>query len=157
MTIEIKNLPDVRVAYMRHVGAYGHPGIAEMWLKFASWCAAQGFMRPRRKMYGISQDSPDVTAPEKCRYDACIEVDAHFKLTGAIGVQTITGGRFACTLFSGPAADIHAAWMKFCTVDIPAAGLTFANRPPFELYPEDYVVDEKSGAFTCWLCVPVKG
>ena len=36
-------------------------------------------MNPRRRMYGISQDSPDLTPPEKCRYDACVEVDTTFE------------------------------------------------------------------------------
>ncbi len=156
MMIEIKTFPAVRVAYMRHVGPYGHPGIAEMWPRFTAWCAAQGFMRPRRKMFGISQDSPDVTPPEKCRYDACIEVDASFAPTGEVGLQSIAGGTYACTLFTGPATQIAAAWMAFFAQVMSAPDLTLVQQPPFELYPTDYTINEATGVFTCWLCVPVK-
>ncbi len=154
-SLEVKIFPDVRVAYMRHVGPYGHPSIAQMWPRFAAWCAAHGLMNPRRKMYGISQDSPDVTPPEKCRYDACIEVDHKFLPTTEIGVQTIAGGRYACAPFTGPASAIHAAWMAAIDKVMNTPGLALTNRPPFELYPDDYVVDEASGVFHCLLCVAV--
>ena len=71
-------------------------------------------MEPRRTMYGVSHDNPDVTPPARCRYDACIEVDEGFRPEGEIGVQTLGGGRYACAEFAGPSTEIHTAWMKLC-------------------------------------------
>jgi AraC family transcriptional regulator len=34
--VEIRTLPETRVAYMRHVGRYGSPGITAMWERFES-------------------------------------------------------------------------------------------------------------------------
>ena len=156
MDVEVKNLPETRVAYMRNVGPYGGVGIPRTWQRFAAWCEERGLMRPRRTMYGICQDDPDVTPPEKCRYDACIEVDSQFKPEGEIGVQTVAGGRYACTKFAGTSADIHAAWSRFMSEWMPDSGYQADDRAAIELYDKDFVMDEKTGAFTCWLCMPVR-
>src|SRR6185369_7239272 len=121
MDVEIKKIPETRVAYMRHVGPYGSSSITRMWQRFAVWAEQQGLMQPRRRMFGISQDSPEMTAPEQCRYDACVEVDERFVPEGEVGVQTIWGGRYACAKFVGTAADIHAAWMRFLAEWLPGS------------------------------------
>jgi AraC family transcriptional regulator len=156
MDVELKTLPETLVAYMRHVGPYGESGITRTWQRFAAWCQEQGLMLPRRKMYGISQDNPDVTPPEKCRYDACVEVDAGFKPQGEIGVQTIAGGRYACAKFTGTGTDIHAAWNRLMGEWLPDSGYQCDDRPCLESYSEDFVIDEKTGVFACLLCVPVR-
>jgi len=155
MKVELKTVPPARVAYMRHVGPYGSSGIAQLWQRFAAWCGEQGLMQPRRVMYGISHDNPDVTPPEKCRYDACIEVDDDFRPGGETGVQSLRGGRFACARFSGTSAEIHAAWMQLCDW-LPDSGYQADDAPPIEIYGKDFVMDEKTGAFVCDLCMPVR-
>jgi AraC family transcriptional regulator len=156
MDVQIRTFPDTRVAYMRNVGPYGQSGIARLWQRFAAWCESQGLMQPRRKMYGISQDNPDVTPPDKCRYDAAIAVDDGFKPQGEVGIETIAGGRYACTAFAGSSEEIHAAWLAFGTSWLPTSGYQPENRPCFELYDEDFKMDERTGRFNCWLCMPVK-
>jgi AraC family transcriptional regulator len=155
MKIELKTLPEVRVAYMRHVGPYGDSGITRTWQRFAAWCGEHGLMDARRTMYGVSHDNPDVTPPAKCRYDACIEVDGGFRPEGEIGVQTLGGGRYACTEFAGPSTEIHTAWMKLCDW-LPDSSWQAADGAPLEIYGRDFVMDEKTGAFNCTLCMPVR-
>ena len=156
MKVEIRNLPETRVAYMRYVGPYGSPAITEMWIRFGRWCEGQGFTTPRRRMYGVSQDNPHLTAPEKQRYDACVEVSDAFKPTGEIGVQTIWGGRYACASFTGTSADISEAWMRFIRDWLPQSRLEPAHHPAIELYDTDFSIDPKTLAFSCLLCMPVR-
>ena len=156
MRVAIKTLPEVHVAYMRHVGPYGSSSITRTWQQFGAWCAENGLMQPRRRMYGISHDSPEITAPERCRYDACIEVDDGFRVSGEVGTQAIPGGRYACADFSGPAMEIHGAWMRLFGEWLPESRYQADDRPAFELYGTDFSVDEKTGAFSCLLCLPVR-
>jgi AraC family transcriptional regulator len=155
MNVVVKNLPEKRVAYMRSIGPYGGTEIPRLWQRFAVWCEEHGLMNPRRVMYGISQDNPEVTPPEKCRYDACIEVDASFKPTGEVGIATIAGGRYACGKFVGTPAQIHGAWNELCEW-LPDSGSQVDDRLAIEVYGLDFVMDEKTGAFNCDLCMPVK-
>ncbi|MDM0104097.1 AraC family transcriptional regulator [Variovorax sp. J22R24] len=155
MKVELKTFAPVRVAYMRQVGPYGSPEITRTWQRFAAWCGQKGLMQPRRVMYGISHDNADVTPPEKCRYDACIEVDEGFRPEGEIGVQTLGGGRFACVAYAGTASEIHAAWVRLCDW-LPDSGYQADDAPPMEVYGKDFAIDEKTGAFACELCMPVR-
>ena len=155
MDVVVKNLPSQRVAYMRSTGPYGGTEIPRTWQRFAAWCESQGFMNPRRVMYGISQDDAEVTPPEKCRYDCCVSVDDAFKPQGEVGVETVAGGRYACAKFAGTPAEIHGAWMTLFEW-LPDSGYQADDRLAVEVYDTDFTMDEKTGAFTCELCMPVR-
>jgi AraC family transcriptional regulator len=155
LNIELRTFPDTRVAYLRHVGPYGSPGIPLLWQRFAAWCGQHDLLQPGRALVGVSQDSADFTPPEKCRYDACVPVDAGFRAEGEIGVQTLAGGRYACARFEGTAMEIHTAWMKVYGEWLPGSGYQPDDRPCLEVY-DDGGVDPETGRFTCLLCVPLK-
>ena len=156
--VELRTMPATRVAYMRYVGPYGSPRITEMWQSFESWCATQGLTPPPRRMYGVAQDNPNITPAGQTRYDACIEVDDSFEESGeaAVGVQTIPGGRYACTPFFGTAGEIQAAWVKFLGRTLPDGGYHPDVAPAFEIYEPGFAVDAKTRAFACTLCVPLR-
>jgi AraC family transcriptional regulator len=157
MHVEIKAFPAMRLAYMRHTGPYGELGIAEVWARFAAWCGQNGLMNPRRKMYGISQDNPEITPADKCRYDACVEIEEAFRPDGEVGVQSFSGGRYACGRFTGkPGADVHAAWTRMFAEWLPQSGYQADDKPALELYEEDFVMEPDTGVFSCLLCVPVR-
>ena len=156
MNVEVKSLPATRVAYLRHIGPYGTPGIPHTWQRLGAWCAEHGLTLPRRTMYGIAYDNPDVTPAEKCRYDACVEVDASFGPQGEIGIQTIAGGRYLCSQFSGTSATIHEGWTKLCRGALPDRGYQADDRPTLEIYPPAFAMDKRTGALSCLLCMPVR-
>jgi AraC family transcriptional regulator len=143
----------VKVAYLRHVGPYGE-AIGAFWReRVGPWMAANDLLgRPR---YGFGHDDPDITAPEQCRYDACVEAPDGFVATGPALTTTIPGGRYATARFFGTSAQIKAAWTALLRDWLPASNLQLDARPCFEHYPSDARYDEKSGAFECELVIPV--
>lgn len=156
MNVEIKKLPATRVAYMRHVGPYGESGVSQAWQRFAAWCESSGLMEPRRKMFGISQDSPDITVPERCRYDCCVAFEEARTGDDSIAIQIIPGGLYGCGNFSGTALEIYGAWHRMCSEWLPGSGFESDERPWFEMYLEDFVFDEATGRFNCLLCLPIR-
>jgi AraC family transcriptional regulator len=68
----------------------------------------------------------------------------------------IPGGKYAALSFEGTAAAIGAAWDLLLREWLPQSGLQLDARPFFEYYPVDGRYDEKTGAFSCDLCVPVR-
>ena len=156
MSIELKTLPDIRVAYLRYVGPYGSSGLARSWHRFAAWCAARDMLPPRRRMFGICHDSPDLTAPERCRYDTCVEIDEGFSPDRPeLGVQQVRGGRYACAHFVGRATEIHEHWMRLFADWLPQSNYEVDDRPAFELYDESFALDVDSARFSCQLCLPI--
>ena len=73
-----------------------------------------------------------------------------------IGIETIAGGRYACARFSGVAAEVRDAWTGLVAGWLPKSRYQPDDRPALELYEPDFVVDEKTGAFPCLLCMPVR-
>jgi AraC family transcriptional regulator len=61
-------LPDTRVAFRRHVGAYLEVG--RTWNELMTWAGPHGLLGPFTRFCGVVHDDPVVTAPEKLRYDA---------------------------------------------------------------------------------------
>ena len=156
MQVELQRHAPARVAYLRHVGPYGDPGIPQTWRRLDAWCQERGLYANDPAMYGLSHDSPDLTAPEQCRYDACVEIDASFRPEGEFGVQTLPGGLHACTQFTGTPDRIYAAWMALYADWLPDSGYQADDRPCVERYIRDASMDTRGGAFSCWLCLPVR-
>ena len=154
MKVTVIDRQPAKIAYMHYVGPYG-AGVAEFWQRsFAPWMATHGLMGAVR--YGISHDDPAITAPEKCRYDACVEVAANFVPSGQVLATTLPGGKYACTPYRGNGgADISARWQSLLRDWLPASGMQLDTRPFFEYYPLDARYDAATGVFECDLCVPV--
>jgi AraC family transcriptional regulator len=147
-------LPAVTVAYFRQVGPYGS-AIQPLWVSLREWAMARGLWTPATISYGISHDSPMDTAPEKCRYDAGIEVPADFKFEQGVSRADLPGGNYARMEYVGKADDVCSAFGDVLHRVIPLLGKQYDHtRPMFERYTGCVNV-EPDGTFTCEICVPV--
>lgn len=155
-TVEITTLPASRIAYLRHTGAYGDPAIGKLWERFSAWAHANGRLDGRHVAFGLSRDNPDITAADRCRYDACVTVDADFKAGGEIGVEDFGGGLYAYVPFHGTGETIHHAWMQLFSDWLPDSAYQPDDRSCVELYGPALQLDPTTGAFSCRLCLPVR-
>jgi AraC family transcriptional regulator len=153
MNVKLVEREEITVAYMRHLGPYGAE-IGRFWMEqVAPWMVTNGLMG--RARYGLSHDDPGITAPEQCRYDACVEVQPDFVASGGAFVSTIPGGKYAVLRYKGNGADIGEAWASLLRDWLPASGLQLDARPCFEYYPTDAAYDPQTGVFECDICIPV--
>jgi AraC family transcriptional regulator len=153
MQVRLETLKPVHVAYLRHLGPYGDT-VGQFWQETVyPWIVANGLLGAPR--YGVSHDDPSITAPDKCRYDACIEVPQNAILSGNAFRTTLPGGKYAVVDYAGPVSEIGHAWTMLLREWLPASGLQLDARPCFEFYPPDATYDEKTGHFSCRICVPV--
>jgi AraC family transcriptional regulator len=151
-----------RIAYLRHIGPYG-AGVGQFWAqRFAPFMQTHGLAGNPR--YGIGHDDPSITAPEKCRYDACVEVADDFQPSASnpadrgVVITSLPGGRCVSGRFQGTPDTIGAAWMWLLRTWLPQNGLIPAGPeggPCFEYYPPNARYDANTGAFECDLCIPV--
>ena len=115
-----------------------------------------GDQRPLGKpRYGISHDDPDVTAPEKLRYDAAVEVGPDFVGAGSHHKTVLPGGRYAVGKFDGNDREVGEAWAWLIRDWLPDSGMQLDSRPFFEHYPVGSQYDEATGRFECEICIPV--
>jgi AraC family transcriptional regulator len=128
MKVTLIDRKPATVAYHRHLGPYGEP-IARFWQEtYVPW-AVMNKLGADHARYGISHDDPSITAPEKCRYDACAEVSADFTAHGGALKATIPGGKYAVLKFKGTVAQVGEAWAALLRDWLPASGLQLDARP----------------------------
>lgn len=153
MNVRLVDRPAVRVACFRYTGPYGK-GVSDFWQqRVAPWLGAQHlFGAPR---YGISHDDPSITAPEKCRYDACVQVGADFVASHGATVTTLPAGRYASLPFKGTSRQIDAAWRSLLRDWLADSGYQLDARPCFEYYAPDSAYDPSTDAFECDIVIPV--
>jgi AraC family transcriptional regulator len=150
--IEIVERRPVKVAYLRYTGPMG-PALERFWrATVAPWLADHGLVDCPR--YGVTLDDPAITPPERCRYDACVELPAGLTLPDA-EQTTIPGGRYAITNFKGTGAGIGAAWGAFIQHATGEGRGLDPRRHCFEHYPRGAGFDARTGMFSCELCLPL--
>jgi AraC family transcriptional regulator len=153
MNVEIKTIKPMRVAFVRHVGPYD--GVGTAWEKICTQLGIEGYLGNQSRFIGISYDDPDVTVPEKLRYDACITVDDNFVPTEDIDVQTVGGGEYAVMTHIGPYNKLNETYSKLYGQWLVHSGRELRSEPCMEFYlsdpdntdPEDLITD---------ICLPLK-
>lgn len=155
MQVTVKELPTVRVAYMRHVGPYGASLIPDLWKRLHRWMAPRGLEGEQAVTLGVAYDDPQVVAPERCRYDACVVVPETFR-DDSIDFKHIAGGRYAITPFVGTVDEIGTNWDRFYREWLPTSGFQPADRPCFEIQRGDARVPGDPMRIRCELCLPIQ-
>lgn len=145
--------PPTRIAYLRHEGPLGLP-VQRFWrTQVQPWLRRLGW--PAQVQYGISHDDPLVSDPERCRYDAAVEIPADAQLPQGTFTALLPGGRYAALSFYGRADHIGMAWSALLRDWLPDSGWQLDYRPCFERYAVDARVDPETDAFGCDICIPV--
>jgi len=153
MNIKIVDRQPTPIAYFRHVGPYGQP-ISDFWQKTVyPWMVTNDLLGSPR--FGISYDDPKITAPEKCRYDAGVEVPPGFVGSGKHLTTVVPGGKYAAADYKGTAKEIGDAWAELLREWLPESGMQLDSRPFFEYYSRESTYDPRTGVFTCQLHIPV--
>lgn len=152
MKVEIKEMPALRVIYVRHFG--GYDGVGEAWAKLFRRAGPRGLIGPKTKMLGVSYDNPDITPNDKCRYDACMTIPENTAVDGEIGLMDIPGGKYAVYHYEGTIGGLGEAYDRLYGEWLPQSGYQPENRPCYELYysnPDGH----PERKFACDICIPV--
>jgi AraC family transcriptional regulator len=130
--VEIKTLAPQPIAFVRHVGPYNQVGAA--WGRLCGWAGPRGLLGPGTRYIGVSYDDPQITPPEKLRYDAAITLDRPAQPEGDVGVTELAGGEYATLIHKGPYDNLSRTWMLLLCSWLPKSGRELRDAPCFELY-----------------------
>jgi AraC family transcriptional regulator len=154
-SVEVKELPKMTVAYIRHIGPYrGDDKLFEgIWNQLFAWAGPRGLIGGKDfKSLVIYHDDPNVTIEDKLRMSVCITVPAETKVDGVIGKMDLEAAKYVIARFELTAQDFQQAWDWIYGQWFPASGYQPDDKPCFEMYPEE----PKDGSFIVDICVPVK-
>lgn len=135
--VEVKELPEIHVAYIRHIGPYkGNTELfASLFGKLMQWATPRGLVRfPETKMLSIYHDDPNITDDEKLRLTVALSVPKDTPVEGEIGYMELTGGLYAVARFEINADQYEEAWQSVYGGWLPESGYEPAHSPSFESY-----------------------
>jgi AraC family transcriptional regulator len=145
--VRIEKMPAMRVVFVRHTGPFANVG--PTWSTLMQWVGMRGLFGPQTRAVGIIHDDPDITDPQKLRYDAAVTVSAGVSGEASIGVQEIPACEYAIARHRGPYDQISATYARMCGEWLVSSGRELATAPALEFYlnspltakPEDLLTD----------------
>jgi AraC family transcriptional regulator len=155
--VEVREIPEITVAYIRHIGPYqGDTALFErLFTRICSWAGPRGLFRPgETKFIVIYHDNPEITDPDKLRISVCLTVPADTVVDGEIGKMTIPAGKNAVAHFELLPHEYGEAWDAVYGGWFPRSGYQPDDRPCFELYPAESKTPE--GKHIVDIYAPVK-
>ena len=135
-SVEVKQMPEWNVVYVRHIGPYREIGKA--FGRLFRWAGPRGLVQfPETKSLAVYHDSPDVTDPSKLRSDACLTAPVRTKVDGEVGTMKIPGGLFAVAHVEIDETQFAEAWDKLLGEWMPKSGYQPDDRLCYEMYLND--------------------
>jgi AraC family transcriptional regulator len=130
--VEIKVLPPMRLLFLRHVGPYNQVGAT--WGRLMTWAGMRGLLGPGMKLLGIVYDDPDVTPPDKVRYEAALAVSVAVQPEGEFGVMEFPAGSYGVAVHKGPYEELGKSYQRIYGGWLPKSGCHLRDVPAFEQY-----------------------
>jgi len=156
--IKVEQIPEMHVAYVRHIGPY--KGDAELFerlnQKLMKWAVPRGLLQfPETKVLNVYHDDPEITEENKLRTSVCITVPKDTVVDGEIGKMTIAGGKFAVARFELATDEFQQAWNIVFGDWLPESGYQPDDRLSFEVCHNDPREHPEHKCIVD-ICVPVK-
>lgn len=133
MKAEIVQLKDINVIAARGVGQYDEIA-AEAWGRIMKFAYGNKHMHATVRRFGVSHDDPNVTSPDKIRYDACLDIDADISSADNLRKLTIAGGTYAKFMHIGSYDELGNSYGYIFNQWLPQSGYELRADPCFDLY-----------------------
>lgn len=154
--VELRDIAEVEVAYIRHIGSYLDTHNA--WDKLNRWAARHGLHPAQQQFIGISLDDGELTEESVCRYDACVTLPAGFErevYREEVGFKTLSGGLYAVYSYYDTVDRFVLAYDSMFSVWLPRSGYEADDRPCLEYCLNDPAQDPE-GKCKVDLYVPIR-
>jgi AraC family transcriptional regulator len=156
--VEIREIPEMSVAYVRHIGPYqGDSALFEGLInKLMTWAGPRGLIRfPETQLLAVYHDDPNITEADKLRTSICITVPSDTQIDGDVGKMNIPAGRYAVVHVEVADDEFQSAYDAIYGGWLPESGYQPDDRPCFEIYLND-PKQHPEGKHITDICVPVK-
>jgi AraC family transcriptional regulator len=153
--VEVRDLPKMTIAYIRHVGPYkGDEELFEgLFNKLFAWAGPRELLnQPDMKTVTIYHDDPEVTEEQNLRMSVGLPVPPDQKTDGEIGKMDIDAGKFCVASFELGPQDYQEAWSWLFGEWFPASGYQPDDGPCMEMCSDK----TENGKHVVDICVPVK-
>lgn len=155
--VEVKSVPEMYVAYLRHIGPYAGDNalFGRLFGQLFSWAGPRGLIGADTKVVSIYQDDPEITDENRLRVDVAITVPVGTPADGEIGTRTIPAGTYAVGHFEILPHQYSEIWQTMMGLWLPESGYQCSDGPCLEMYLNE-PGDSPDATHIVELYVPVK-
>ncbi|MGX7148426.1 AraC family transcriptional regulator [Enterococcus ureasiticus] len=148
--MNIKQIPETKIIYMRRTGVYGIEN-KNLMENFKKWLKDNNLFNSDSVILAIPRDNPQTTDPKNCRYDVALVVNSFNDIEQLdINNDVLESGKYAIfTVEHTEEAIIKAMGNMFSEIDSEGHSLN-ARQPIIERYAVKMVENNK-----CEICVPL--
>ena len=144
------------VACLAAPGGYDVEAIERTWTTLIQRAEQLGLVAGPVDAWGVAYDSPQLTAPEQCRYHACIPCPAGTKLPAPLFAGAMPAGRYAIFRYQGAASGVADAYREIYSCWFRDSSLSPEDYAPFDHYVADFPRDGQI-ELEMWLRVRARG
>lgn len=157
--VEVKDIPEFHVAYVRHIGPYkGDSSLFEnLFQRLMKWAGPRDLLNfPETKVMAVYHDDPKITDEDKLRTSACISIPEKTEVEGEVGKMAIKAGKYAVAHFEiEDTTEYEKAWNLVYGAWLPDSGYQPADGPCYELYLNN-PKEHPEGHHIVDICIPVE-
>lgn len=136
--VDLEVLPDLPLAYIRVANSYQPNGVTGAYERLLMWARCEQIDPLTCSLWGMSQDDPDITPLELCRYDICLvlsETDyARLMPTDEVHLRRFPACTLATLRVQGDIWEIDRASQYLYRYWLPRSRTEPANLPAIERY-----------------------
>lgn len=137
VSVEIKEIAEETVVYVRHVGPYaGDEALfGRLYGQLCKWAGPRGLISEKPKFLSIYHDNPEITEEEKLRISICLVVPKDTEVSGTqdVNIMAVPGGKYAVGHFEIDPSEYGEAWGFLCGEWLSQSGYEPDDRPCFEV------------------------
>ncbi len=134
--ITIKELPELKLASISHIGGFEKAG--NMFQRLMEWGHQKRVLDTSNfKALTIYHDNPNVTHTSKVRFSTCVTIVKSIKADGEIREHKLKKGIYAVGHFEIKAEEISKAWKSMC-IWVIENKYEFRDGDYFEMYHNDH-------------------
>jgi AraC family transcriptional regulator len=138
MNVEIKKMPELRTAAVRHLGPYEQ--ISEAFERLHQAIESTPLSKDKATLLAIYHDDPELTPAPELRSDAAIVIPQQASLPEGLRERRLPAGRYACATHVGPYEALPEVWLELLGQWLPLSGERLGKGANYEMYlntPED--------------------
>lgn len=132
--VNVRSLPAQTIAYLRVVNSYVPERTMQGYQRLIDWYCARGGDFAQTRLYGMSQDDPDVTDLALCCFDWCLTVPADWQGEGEISTRFFPACEIAYIYCPGDIFQVDRAWQYLFRYWLPRSRYQPDNLPAMEIY-----------------------
>ncbi len=131
--VRLRPLPAQRLAYVRVFSSYQVEPILKGYERLIEWYRARGDLA-QTTLFGMSQDDPDITPLNLCRFDWCVTIPEDWKVEGDVSEWRFPACHIAYIHCAGDIFLEDRAWQYLYRYWLPRSRFQPDNLPAMEIY-----------------------